>query len=517
MPNSFDVYNWTPYLDNPSGTDGLYYSNDQGAALNGTAGATFTGANYTYAIGSGTEYHVKKTGNDTTGTGTDALPFLTIKKGLESATTAGDTVTVFASGAAETLYAETGSYNPGDTSRNAVLRFLGSGTASERITLRANPGDESLIVIDCGSTKGGIDFNYEDYLQLYGIRFRNVSHSAIFAPNASGWDVDTTLHSKGCLIENNHIEDCVDPASDFTENSAIMRVFGLEDSSIINNKGISANAWVHGIMTFGQKNVIVKNNDIECLTHALYQKGFWFESAGAGVVDGMEISYNKFKGKWGVYLEAADSAAGACGFNWIHHNAAIITELNFVYAIQLDQLVQSTRLRINNNTVYGASTTTNALDVGFMDDVEVYGNIFANCKTVYIFRGTEAKATANDISLTEADYNVFEWSNTYFAAMDQYDVSPAEEGFTGGTALADWQAQTLAATTTTSLGVDTPDSNSTTSTSAAIFNTVPPTTDFTNKTGSPAIALLPTGLNAGCYETTLETEEVGLTSAYSAG
>ena len=477
----------------------------------GITAALFTGAGDAYTLGSGTEYHVKKTGNDTTGTGTDALPFLTIKRGLEAATTAGDIVTAHASApTTETLYAEVGNYVVSDTTYAAVLRVLGSGTADNRNTLRANPGDEGYVVIDCGSTKGGIDFNFEDHFQLYGIRFRNVVHSAIYAPDNENLNLDITQHSTGCLIENNYIEDCTDPTASYAVNSAPMRVFGLKDSTIRNNKVRSTDIYTHGIMTYGWNNVIVEFNDVDVILQAIYQKGFWYPTASTGSVDGAEIRFNKLKAVDAIRIEGASSLAAPAGLNWIHNNILIPTTGYALFYNLRDALQQSKRLRLNNNTVY-STTSGSFADIACSNDIESYGNIAANCSTIYRIRGSETNTSGNDTFLKESDYNVFEWSDTYFGIMDLYDA--AQEDFTGVSAFTNWKAQTQALTATGSLKVDNPDTNSLTDTTANLFIDL---VDFKNKTGSNAIGLLTNGDNAGCWENAGVTY-VGLNASYSAG
>lgn len=128
-----------------------------------------------------TTYYVRKTGNDTTGTGATALPWLTIAKALTVAV-AGDTILI-----GDGTYAEN---NTGGT--------LTIGTAyASTLTISSESGDKRAVIIS-GSTSS-VNLTGSN-ITFHGVTFRNVLNTVNGAV-VFGGSTASNIRLLGCVLQ----------------------------------------------------------------------------------------------------------------------------------------------------------------------------------------------------------------------------------------------------------------------------------------------------------------------------
>ena len=471
------------------------------------------------------ELHVAKTGNDTTGTGTDALPFLTINKAISLANY-GTAIKVHAG-----TYQENSGVAFGATTFS--LAAVNSGSVSRPTILQAFEGDEGLVNLDGQNVRPGFQMGYRDYWVITGLRFINTYWHGIMnwdlndipaqvgppAVPAKGWKTSgvtnppLSLFSVGCRIENNFISvKTANPG----ENSACISPWTTKDWIITNNKldgldgtdGFFNVTGVNAIQTFGAINLKVYNNEVLNSNIFFYAKNHYTADGARTLYDESEVYLNKVKAG-NVAFVSGIQGAGLCesGNHYWHNN---IVYGNSAYStnayVQCDTggaYAQSGSLRLENNTFDMGANSSNkpGVFINAFISTKFKGNVTVGSVDDLTFGGTPAGKLTY---LTESDYNV--WTTSFTAKMNLYAT-----GATTITGLASWQAS--AAGTPSSLAVSNPDTHSLASQSTTMF------TDYAGRDYTPANSVLsgrmPDGSNAGAYQ--LGTEIIGVLPTYSAG
>ena len=150
--------------------------------------------------------HVKKTGNDATGTGTFANPYLTINKAQSMLQPSGE-IWVYAGRYFESTVANP--YVPVQELMfpvNAATAPRISGTIAHPCVLRAAAGEEGLVIIDGGGTLAGLVTYAKSNWIISGIRFENCMNAgigsqggAVLTPNLA--NLSNNWRIENCLIK----------------------------------------------------------------------------------------------------------------------------------------------------------------------------------------------------------------------------------------------------------------------------------------------------------------------------
>lgn len=456
-----------------------------------------------FYIGTGTEYHVAKTGNDGTGDGLSlATAWLTIDFALQQITIAGQTLTIHAGN-----YQEIGSYTIQDSYRAALSIAHASGTLSEPITLRAAIGDEGLVNIDGQNTKAGVLVGFSDYIYMWGLRFINNSLCAVAVYDTIDPVFNPTRLSRGLRFENSYFGNSIMPASGV--NTACLRLFGTHDLIIRNCYLTSTDTNCNGYQSYSQTNTLFEHNYVDVVNNGVYFKDHMIKDlVTREVCIGAEIRFNFIKTTTSalqVGLQGTDTQEA--GYTYYHHNiskghivggeyAAIKANMNGAFG-------QSTKLRIEHNIADMAGVTDGYfLDASAMDNIQMLGNIATGMKQIVNLQYSNSKSCR----ITKTDYNIYEHTGGY-AALDRFSIY-----LKSYTTLTEWQA--ILAKDSEQVVIDNPDSNSIISSAVVLF-TDPVLDDYTHKVGSPALGFMSDGSNAGAYQ--LGTEVIGLLPSYSAG
>ena len=254
-------------------------------ASNADGTNTVTKDFYISVFGSGTTYYVAPGGSDNN-PGTEAQPFATIQKGLDTVTAGG------------TLIVQDGTYSAAPQTW-AVGAVRSTGTASDPIVIRAahkwgavidgqNANQRGFYI--CG--KGDGCAQAAQYVTIQGFEVKNCWLSS--SPGGSGIDLDG--YANHCVIRDNHIHHI----ANFPDSSSMGNDGSWEDqrcsyttwdSNVIHDIGRTSGQvnLDHGIYNCGDYGTITNNTIYNC------KVGFCVQIAGYyDTVDNLVVSNNTF-------------------------------------------------------------------------------------------------------------------------------------------------------------------------------------------------------------------------------
>lgn len=460
----------------------------------------------------GTIIHVDQNhphASDTTGNGTLSKPYLTILKAMKVLPPSG-TVVVHAG-----TYAEVAHNNPSgfpDTKwKGAIYASIGmmtSGTPSEPCVLMAAPGDEGLVTISGSGTYAGIVSRLQSYWRISGIRVVNCHTIGIGSegePDDNHIPVDSKL-TKGWTIENCYIENV--QGSEGSNTSAI-GPWSSQDWTIrnvkIRNVGAEGDQVASAVQSYGMIRGLIENCDFEVGdAFGVYLKDHFIstDSPMRMPYPGPEIRYNRIKSSaHAIFIGIRGEGSCEAGDQWVHHNELTCGEGGVIFCPMGEALGQSKTLRVENNILHHASTTSGvSILADSMDNIINTGNIFINAvikiQTQYVRKIT---------LLNESNRNVY---TQFRAILNRY--TSGETNFPG---LPGWHAAT--AGTPSSLGISNPDANSVVENVVDDIVIDAANRDYRLAANSAAIGLMADGSNAGPRQ--YGTEIIGLLPTYSAG
>jgi len=452
--------------------------------------------------------HVMKTGNDTTGNGTFANPYLTVNKAMSVLQPSGE-IHVYSGRYFE--FTVSNPYVPQQVLLHPVYAAtapLINGTIFHPCVLKAAAGHEGSVIIDGGGVYAGLVTQAKSYWSLYGLRFENCMNAAIASIGGATLNLDPSTLSVSWTIENCCAKS-VDSYSDKGNVSGIAP-WGSKDWVIRNSKisDIRRNAaedsnLVASIQTYGAINLIVENCYFEDADFGYFAKDHLLDPDTGLPYKGATIRNSHFKTRSRpFYLGVRGGATAHCGQtiaqNCIFHHTGFDGGGGVVVAEMGAGLEQSTQLIIENCVLRADDPTTKLTVVsGFAD--------FKNRNNIHI--GGLNQIQINDQGwttlLTESNRNAY---TAFEGRLNAFGAGDASYNFTN------WKALVAGAKST--LGYSNPDSLSVISTSAAMFIDMD-AGDYRFKAGSPTIGLAGGGLNSGPYQTNLE--HIGLLPTYSAG
>ena len=453
--------------------------------------------------------HVKKTGNDTTGTGTFANPYLTINKAQSMLQPSGE-IHVYAGRYFESTVANP--YVPAQVLMSPVYAATAprvSGTLAHPCVLRAAAGEEGSVIIDGGGTLAGLVSEAKDNWYLYGLRFENCMNAGIAS---QGQAVLVPVISS--LSENWTVENCcvtgVDSESTGGNVSGIAP-WGTRNWTIRNckiydirrNAGMGANR-VACIQTYGAINLVLENFDGYGADYGFFAKDHFLYPDLVTTYQGATIRNCRFKtGSVPMYFSIRGTDTAQMGDtlieNTIMHHLGTDSGNSVIYCEMGGALGQSTKLDVKNCVLHAPSSTTVGVFASGVADVRYTDSIMVN-GSVQIQMLNQGRPTL----LTQCNRNAYTAFN--FARMNTFGAGEIYYDWTA------WKAATIG--NPSSLGLSNPDSLSIISSSAAMFMDIS-ADDYRFKAGSPAIGLGTGGTNAGCYQT--NSEYIGLLPTYSAG
>ncbi len=298
--------------------------------------------------GKGATYYVSTTGSDGN-SGSQSAPFLTISKGVASATNPGDTVLVM-----------NGTYgNNGVVEPNFVVTLQHSGTAGNPITIMAQ--NRGQAILDSGNTSTTTTCNgAAAYFNLYNASFvviqgfviQNACDSGIQS-NDSAHDI-TIRWNEIRYIANREVTDQIGRDGIYLNNNEYNFTF---DGNIFHDIGRTSGQTLmqfdHGIYTHAQ-NLTVINNVFYNMTRG------WSIQLADGAAN-MLIANNTFSGG------DADGGTGQIMF-WAG-NTNITLENNIFYQPTGAALTQFAATisgsTFSSNIIYGVSTIMNGSTAGF--------------------------------------------------------------------------------------------------------------------------------------------------------
>ena len=473
MSHSFDVYNWTTYLDNPDGTDGLYYSNDQSAVNNGTAN-DYSGY---------TQKYVATTGSDAAD-GSIGTPWKTIQYGMNQITTGGTVLNVRAGTYAES--AETANVSLDGTIPWLIFNNSGS-LASGYIVVRAYNGEAAIL--DQTDTAGGFLINGKNYIAVHDMEIVNCRSSGVHCKdeptnaylNSYVKVVDNEIHAvrgltgdnvggvrmNSCsygLVQNNHIYDVYIDGANPQTNAACIHSYRMSNTVL-------------------EYNTLVDSAN-----------GVFWKQAVEG--DGnCNIRYNYINPNWeGLRLGYQGSGYPGIEDSNVHHNLII----NAHWGIQLyqgedDVLFPCTNVKIYNNTIADGILDGGELAAGLKVDgaenLQFYNNLIADIGwPVFGTRNTGTETVTNEI--TDCDYNLYHTFSQF--RLDWYGGAPDYSYAT----LALWRSDSKGDSTQMIVTASGPDLNGQ---DADPLFTNQAADDYTLGGGSPALTADRSGNSIGCY------------------
>ncbi len=445
-------------------------------------------------VAAGTEYHVAKTGNDTTGTGAVGQEFLSINRALSAATTPGDIVTVHAGTYSESTAGST--YVPTATVVDSYIASCApqaSGTLAQPITIRVAPGEEGSVILDCGTTISGFHMQGQSFCHFYGWDISAPQLMGIGAWEQSGLFPEAV--QEGVVADNNYVHDLVIPSG---HNGSGISPWSSKDWIIRNNRIWNVTRVGGGspacIQSYKPFNCLVEFNDLQNSGTGIMWKHHYVANASRDPIFESEIRFNFIKNMdtFGIFTTIKGASDTEAGDNYWHHNILIDCAETSFGAIGDNTggaFGPSGLLRVEHNLVDGLGAGSGIGVQGAT--LQQKGNITTRLSS----RDVTATEYTQAGGVESSDYNIFDVSPSF--AVDKFG---AGEGNT--TSLATWQSY-LAASYDTLL-VDNPDTNSATASHTDLFVDAD-AGDYSHKAGSPALAFMSDGSNAGPYQTGYET------------
>lgn len=455
------------------------------------------------------ELHVAKTGNDETGDGSLASPYLTIQKAVHNAV-AGNIIQVH-EGTYEEFATSTGGNPMSEFEVRMGIAFVNSGTPTAPIIVQPFPGDE--VVVDQGGDKGSfywadVYHPWPDYIHVKGFKIRNCLTSAIASYNSAGdYSDNDSMVARGVVLEGLDIANT--QYNQVGINSGAIRMHSHRDWVIRNNKieatyhqdlttvDLNGSNCIYSYSGFGaliEFNEFIPSPHTDG-SHAIFLKDI-ADNPPAYPVRQSTIRYNYIEGMHrALYLSAGIDQAmtDSWGFNYMHNN--IMHDCNSPYGTSGSK--QSARILYENNfinylqrTAMGFAISRSGLDpetnpeshyVTVDKIVEGVGNIFSNTNG-----GTNY--TLNDV-----------WNETEVRTLNYniYESGPDVSIRYGAriTSLNSWRA-----TNDPIISVVTPDENSVEAIPIGTVATDANNKDYSIPSGSVALGFLPSGNNAGPYK-----------------
>ena len=494
---------------------------------------------YVPPLGSGTNYHVSKAGNDSNTGLSLAQSFLTISKAM-SVIDVGGTIRLHATGGTLTTWTESTKFSPYQPKVNmsttvvaAVAPPVGkSGQLGNQCTLMAAEGDEGLVQIQGANLVGGICTNGESYWTLWGLRIVDCFKHGVmsFESNTASLGATPILSSElmgtsvsfGWQIENcfvNHVY--IDQANYASiDNCSAISPWGSYNMVVRNCKIRDVHdigtRLTSGMQCYAQTGLLVDHCDIDS-EHGIFFKDHWLESRSprAPYANESEIRYTRLNtSSAAIYIGSKGNNTNESGGHYWHHNIFTGTYNSssgfkaFIYCKQDTSLYQqSTKLRIENNIFdRGSATAMRGIVTNNFSEVISKGNIIIADSVQYSLENRSDGSSTPVNKLTYSDQNIF------ITPAFKNELQKAAPDEVAITSFATWK--TKLAGDYRDLAYSNPDVYSTvlTSTTGLFTNRG---TDYTYPVGSTAIGFMQDGSNAGAYQ--LGTETIGLLSVYSAG
>jgi hypothetical protein len=380
----------------------------------------------------------------------------------------------------------------------ASLCINSSGTKDNPILISAAPGAlDGSVIIDSENSRVGVVMLAHDYITFRGLTFINNMKNGIANGSQAGNDVaDPDLLSIGVIVENCRFDKVTTP--DAGDNIAAIGMWSTKDWIVRNNiiKNVSSGS---GIRSYGLINALIEHNTISDVSEGIMWKDhFVGDSTNRTLLVESEIRYNLIKAnRYGILIQIRGDGTPEAGHNNIHHN--IIYGLNGsepagVRVAMAGARALSGDLKFTNNLVdCSDGTQTVGVTVDSSTNVQFFGNIFLKCGAPFeTIKYSDTKVAR----ITASNYNLF--IDAFSTAMDRYSNTSI-----GYTSLSSWQ--TAKDSSSISLAMDNPDTNSKSITLADAKFLSNVSRLYTPQLSSPIIKMLPDSTNVGPYQSGDET------------
>lgn len=443
-----------------------------------------------YIQPTGTNYYVDNlNGSDANNGLTTGAAFETINFALGTVA-AGDAINIMTG---DGTYQEQGDVSGGKHNIPVSFVPITNGTATDKIIIRPNFGDEGTFVLDGQNTSYGFFMTDTSNQSKSHYIFRQLDFQNCRSASIGHWDAadefDFTFGSYGVIIEDcnfNYVR------SNDGQNVSHVAFWGSHDWVIRNSTFADAAEDTQnrgsGCQSFQCHRAVVYNNEFDDLT----QQGVKIKDAFVNTVarlpyDAANVFENKLRGNtFGFDSQPKGSGSAETNYLAIHNNTVedyATAGIAYRMTIAADQ---GKEIRFYNNSFAG---TGESVKIDNSPSIKLWGNISAGAgRDIQL---EKLSATKYD-SLVECDYNIFDSGLDIY--MDRYSATSIQY-----TNLATWQAALSGSSF--ALTFDNPDPNSIQSTSGAVYTNFG-AGDFTLVGSSPALAFMPDGSDAGAYQYT---------------
>ena len=427
--------------------------------------------------------HVKTTGNDTTGDGSDGNPYATISKGVAEAT-AGDVVNVHVG----TYTNEQGGTTVFGVPMGPVFQV--SATEASPIILQANPGD--VVTIRQTDTYGGFHLpNEESHIHIKDMVVRNARFTNLYVPDNATIDYTSmTGWCVGGVIEGCEFYDTYGDGNG--KNNAALRPYACREWTFRNNlidtvtteNGVDLGTHNEGILSYNLVDSIVEYNEITKCNVGVYHKANPLNITPSDLQT--KVRYN-YMYDLDIGFTCQSSERGSGGYNIVNYNVFANYE----------------------RAVYGLGTNFNAkydIEHNYCDGDGAQSSSPNHSLFNQDIVAIEAAVSGNVIHGHTAGNGAFDWrSLSQDVTSTDYNIFTADQKVTlfvndleaiGFTTLAAWQAATALEVQST-ITVP-PDINSSI---VAVANTATDKAagDYSIPNGSTLEGYMSDGSNAGPY------------------
>lgn len=475
-------------------------------------GMVYWNGSYTALYDIPATIYVATTGSDSN-SGTSGAPYATINKALGVAV-AGDVIEV-AAGTYTGNSTQNGAISYWESPTENSFVFRSSGTSGQPIILRTASG--ASVTLDGESTRAGITTGACDYIYIAGFSLVNFVKNAIGSQgtvNPGNFVRDLSLMSRYCVVENCDISAVVATTS---TNVQAIGLWGADNWIVRNNtisdvRQVNSTSRAAGIKSYGASDCLIEHNDITVsgieIAGIELKSHYVDDYAAQTPVFGCEIRYNRIDaGSTGYALFVNYSGSGHCRgtSQWWHHN--ILRgggDANYGTVCTASGGLKAIDSFVLEHNVIDALSNANGIgiQVNACGGVEMRGNIVFNTPLRALSLTVTAFDTDGRRTQVEAsDYNLWptEASGQFNMACDY--TRPSQQIVTS---LTTWKALNGSSglyTIITDIG-----NNESTAAFADVF-TDAANGDYSYKVGSPALAFMGDGSNAGPYQ--LGTETIG--------
>lgn len=472
------------YLDTAAVNSTSYDYEVRGVSSSGTsAWSSVVSATCGKIEATGTEYFVDGTsGNDSNNGLTTGTAFQTINHAL-SVVGAGDGISILAG-----TYQEEGNSSGGKHNIPISFEPHTNGTAANPIVIKPAAGAEGLVILDGNSTRYGFFMtdsaqNSISHYVFRGLRFQNTRSASI-----GHWDSTATSNppiedqSAGVIIEDCEFDTV---RADDGRNVAHVAFWGSYDWVIRNCRFDDSAEDTLGrgnhCAAFQFQRACIYKCDFESQTdNGILLKDYYRKTGGVGYHGGDFFQNLFLDHESGIRVQIKGGNNDEAPYLYFARNITdSMTQSGLYYQMSDPTFTLSHEVRIIRNTFYGGNE---GIRMSSSRSAVIEGNITIGASTDCNYIGFGPEGT-----VTYSDYNIYD--NTLNINYDRFATDD-----TNYSSLATLQA-TLAADQDM-LGVDNPDSNSTQSTAATTFTNAA-SNDWTYPGGSPALAFMADGSNAG--------------------